>query len=172
MNQKKVRWLIVPLITLCLSGLQAQTFLNVGEKSGALTSFALNDLNKLTFTSDKMTVSPKKDNNTDFLILDLRYLNFTSTTSISEINRIGNYGLKLYPNPASEVLQIRYETGNAESVMVQILDIQGKVLYQHYMPNHAGINNFSIPVESLPAGLYLCRLNHGSKHETSRFIKL
>ena len=146
--------------------------MNVQEKSGTQTSFALNDINKLTFTSGKMTVSPKTDNNTDFLILDLRYLNFTSTTSISEIKRIGNYGLKLYPNPVSDVLQIGYETGNTESVLVQILDIQGKVLYQQNLPNHAGSNNFIIPVKSLQGGLYLCRLKHGNKLEISRFIKL
>lgn len=172
MTQKKVRWLIVPLITLCLSGLQAQTFLNIKEKSGIQTSFALNDLNKLVFTSGKMTVSPKTDNNTDFPILTVRYLNFTNTTSISEIKSIGNNGLKLYPNPVLDVLQIEYKAANIENVLVQILDIQGKVLYQNNLPNQSGINSIFIPVESFRDGLYLCRLKHGDNLEISRFIKL
>jgi len=163
---------MVLLITLCLSGLQAQTFLNVRDKSGAQTSFALSDLNKLDFTSGKMTVIPKTGNNTDFLILDVRYLNFTSTTSISELNNTGNNDLKLYPNPVKDVLQIGYEAGNVENVLVRILDIQGKVLYQHNLPNQAGINSFFIPVESLRTGLYLCQIKHGNKLEISRFIKL
>lgn len=173
MKQKKERWLLLLLLAFSLSVLQAQTFLNVEVKSGTQTSFALSDLKKLTFTSAKMAVIPKTGTHSDFAIPDIHYLDFTNTTSIRETKKNArNNGLKLFPNPVQDILQIEYESGKAENVLIQILDVQGKVLYQNNLPNQMGVNNIYIPVETFRKGLYLCRIKHGTRLEFSRFIKL
>ena len=172
MKQEKVRWLIILLLVFSLAGLQAQTFLNIKAKSGTQSSFALSDLSKVTFTTGKMTVIPRTGNPSDFAIPEIHNLDFTNTTSIRETKNARNNGLKLYPNPVQDLLQIEYESGKGENVLVQILDVQGKVLFQNKLPNQPGINIIDIHVETFRKGLYLCRIKLGTRLETSRFIKL
>ena len=171
MKQKKVNSLIVFLFAIGLSGLQAQTLLNVKEKTGTQTSFVLSGLNKLIFSSDKMTVINKTGNNSDFSLLNIRYLNFTNTTAINEISDSRNSNLKLFPNPVIDLLYIQFESSNVENGLIQIMNVQGKILYQQRLTNQTGINNLRIPLGSFPKGLYLCQLNHGNKIEINKFVK-
>lgn len=171
MKQKKVRWLIVLPLVFSLSGLQAQSFLNVNEKSGTQASFALSDIKKLIFTTGIMTVIPKTGINSDFSLPDIRFLDFTNTTSVNKPTNAGRSSLKLYPNPVKDLLHLQYDSGDGDCVLIQILDVQGKVLYQNDLPNQQGTNFFNIPVETFRKGLYLCRLRNGNKLEISRFIK-
>jgi len=170
-KQKTVNSLIVFLFAIGLSGLQAQTLLNVKEKLGAQTLFALSGLNKLIFSSDKMTVIKKTGNNSDFSLINIRYLNFTNTTAINEMSDSRNSNLKLFPNPVIDLLNIQFESANEENVLIQIMNVQGKILYQQRLTNQTGINNLSIPLESFQKGLYLCQLIHGNKLEINKFVK-
>jgi hypothetical protein len=171
MKQKKVRWLIVFLLVFNLSGLQAQSFLNVNQNSGTQASFALSDVKKLIFTPGKMTVIPKTGINSDFSLPDILYLDFTNTTSVLEPDNAAYNSLKLYPNPVKDALHLQFDCSEGDCVQIQILDVQGKVLYQNDLPNQQGTNFFNIPVEPFRKGLYLCRLRNGNKLEISRFIK-
>jgi len=171
MKQKKVNSLIVFLFAIGFTGLQAQTLLNVKEKLGTLTPFALSGLNKLIFSSDKMTVIKKTGNNSDFSLINIRYLNFTNPSVINEISNSRNGNLKLFPNPIMDLLNIQFESANEGNVLIQIINVQGKILFQQRFTNQTGINNLSIPLESFQKGLYLCQLIHGNKLEINKFVK-
>lgn len=171
MKQKKINSLIVLLFAIGLSGLQAQTLLNVKETLGTQTSFALNGMNKLIFNSDKMTVIKKTGINSDFSLINIRYLNFTNTTAINEISDSRNRNLKLFPNPVIDLLNIQFKSANEENVLIQIMNVQGKILYQQRFTNQTGINNLSIPLASFQKGLYLCQLIYGVKLEINKFEK-
>ncbi|MHB9143538.1 MAG: T9SS type A sorting domain-containing protein [Paludibacter sp.] len=171
MKTKKIGGIIVFLFAFGVTGLYAQTSLNVNEKSGTRTSFVLNDLNKLVFSSGNMTVIKKDLNSSVFSLMNVRYLNFTDITSLDEIANSENRNMYLYPNPVVSQLQIRFETMTEENVQVHIMDMQGRMIYLRNLTSHSGINYLSIPCESMQNGIYLCRLQKGNKIEINKFIK-
>jgi len=170
MKKEKITWIIVLLFVICLSGLQAQTSLNVKDKSGTQTSFLLSSLNKLVFTAGNMTVDKKDGSSDDFVLVNIRNLNFSNTTAIDQVNSTGT-NMLLYPNPVTDRLQVRYESVTEENVQVQLIDIQGRVLYQQNIKSQQGTNYVNIPVGSFQNGLYLCKLQKGNNIEISKFIK-
>ena len=62
-------------------------------------------------------------------------------------------GLNLYPNPANEVLWLDRPTGAAVAI-AELLDATGRVVWR----GPAGAGSSALPVQQVPAGLYLVRL--------------
>ncbi|MDD4970290.1 MAG: T9SS type A sorting domain-containing protein [Paludibacter sp.] len=171
MKKSITLWMLSYLFAIGLTGLKAQTSLNVKDKSGTQTSYVLSDLQKLTFSSGVMTVSKKNGSNSFFDLINVRNINFANITSVEEVTGFVDNNLVLYPNPAKEVLQVRFDSKADENVLIQILNIQGKVVSQQQLTSIDGRNTVEIRVGSYPHGLYLCRLQTGTKIESTKFIK-
>jgi len=62
-------------------------------------------------------------------------------------------GLTLYPNPARTTLYLERPAG-AAAATVQLLDVTGRIVWQ----GTTGAGTFALPVQLVPAGLYLVRL--------------
>ena len=69
---------------------------------------------------------------------------------------------ELYPNPASDIVQITFAANNQEEIKIDITDILGKKLKGFTIA--AGSNGAveSIRIEDLKAGSYLVRLSSGN----------
>jgi len=171
MELKKVKWILLVQFAFGLSVLCAQTSLNIKEKSGTSTHYVLTDLTKLNFSPGSMTVSMKNGNCAVFCLINIREINFRNVTSIDEINRNLKRNLILYPNPVKDQLQVLFNSTADESVQIQIINIQGKVVSQHQLKSIEGQNRIEITVSSCQKGLYLCRLQIGNKSESNKFIK-
>lgn len=143
----------------------------VNDKSGNQTPFDFTSINKLTFTTGNMTINKKDGNSSTYALTDIRYLNFGNTTAIVEITAEKSINILLFPNPVWEQLHIQYESVKTENLQLQIMDVQGKVILQQILSLQNGSNHFTIPVNKLQHGLYLCRLQNENKFETYRFIK-
>ena len=165
-----VLWLI---LTISLTSLQAQNALFVKEKSGVQTPYSLTSIKKLTFTSGNITVNKNDGSTNTYALTNIRYLNFGNDvkTSISPIDIEGNNSLTLYPNPVIDQLHVQYVSAMSEKVQFQIVDIQGRIILQQSFDSQFGINSTTIPVSQLQYGLYLFRLQNGTKLETIKFLK-
>ncbi len=71
--------------------------------------------------------------------------------------------VNLYPNPVSNMLYV--STGSAQSTIVTLMDISGKVLHQQTTEN----GNSQISMEQLSSGVYLVKVS--SNNKTYRVIK-
>ena len=89
----------------------------------------------------------------------------TGLEQISDNNRIG---IQIYPNPASEKLNIRLSS-TQKSCTLSIYDLLGvKVL-----ENSVGLNHeVSIPVDQLKPGLYLVSVSDGTNVTTRSFVRV
>jgi len=85
------------------------------------------------------------------------------------IRRSALVTVSIFPNPAKRELQIRLNgpAGN-DPVKADIIDMQGRVVVTQQQPRD---NTMTIPVASLPAGLYLVRITWNNNTTTYRFIK-
>jgi hypothetical protein len=81
----------------------------------------------------------------------------TLTTPTQEISQIGQ--LKIYPNPASNILKIDMtldDYGALEKCQLRVVDIVGRVHQRHLLSNFASIKEIS--VATLENGLYFVQL--------------
>lgn len=172
MNCKKIKLIAILLFCLCITGVFAQNSLNVKEKTDLQTLFSFDKIKKLTFTPGYLTVNKTDGNSSTYSLSSIHYLNFIDqVTDVSRINSLENSKIKIYPNPASEQLQIRFETSKAGKAYLKIMNVQGKVFHQQTIATLNGTNLEIIPVAQLPKGFYISYLQIGNKLESIKFLK-
>ena len=79
---------------------------------------------------------------------------------------INNTGFSIFPNPASEILHIRYQQ-KSDNATIRIFDADGKTVFQ----TTAQHSNNSIDISRLVAGTYILQLEDGDITRTAKFIK-
>ncbi|MFT5753832.1 MAG: hypothetical protein ACI924_001056 [Flavobacterium sp.] len=74
--------------------------------------------------------------------------------SVSQFNSF-NSGLKLYPNPTANILNIYNEEFTIESA--EVINLQGQILFKRYNLNQ---NNMTIDLSNYSNGMYLVNINN------------
>lgn len=80
-------------------------------------------------------------------------------------------GLKLYPNPANEQLNLEFSLPESCQVAIDMYNLNGQRivnLADGYYPQ--GTNQFEIKTSAFPAGMYWIKLHAGSFSETTKVI--
>jgi hypothetical protein len=90
--------------------------------------------------------------------------NPTRLNTTSNLAEIKNASVKIYPNPAQEVLNLK-ATSNLNQV--EIIDAYGNVV-KRFNPNQV---QFQIPIESLAQGIYYLKISTTDSNLTERFVK-
>jgi len=89
---------------------------------------------------------------------------YNSNTGIEPVS---NSTFKIYPNPASNRLNIDMGTNEFHGILT-ITDVTGKII-QSQAPGATNMN--TVDVTGLPAGMYFVSINNGNEVTTSKFIK-
>jgi len=77
-----------------------------------------------------------------------------------------------YPNPVEEILNLRLNSLVSGTVVVEIVDIQGRIIHSENIALSGGNNRISINTGDLSKGIYLLRVNSaGYEPIQRRFIK-
>ncbi len=86
-----------------------------------------------------------------------------SSTGVKEINLLEN--MIIYPNPTSGVFNITSNEAKFSEMTINVIDIQGKVVYSSIDKNVSSSYNKQINLEGLSKGLYYIKLstNNGVK---------
>ncbi|WP_107039644.1 T9SS type A sorting domain-containing protein [Brumimicrobium mesophilum] len=85
-------------------------------------------------------------------------------------NGLPNAEVVVYPNPAKENVSLILNNMNSNSSTVQILNLNGQVLFNE---NYVGSSNFevkNIPVSSFESGVYLVKVNSGEEYFNQKLI--
>jgi hypothetical protein len=83
--------------------------------------------------------------------------------------------LKIFPNPASENISIRFSNGHfasASPATIRVLDVSGRTLISEEIKVKTGINQFEISTAKLGPGLYHINIATQFGKFTSKFSKL
>ena len=78
--------------------------------------------------------------------------------------RTSFYNIDVYPNPASNVINVRSEFTIDN---LSIFDLMGRTVKQQISNN----KEFSLDVSELAKGIYLVKLTSGEKEAVTKFIK-
>lgn len=76
--------------------------------------------------------------------------------------------LQAYPNPADDVLNIHFSTGNSPYVEVSLINSLGDVVSKQYIIG-SNDGNFKADVHSVPAGIYVLKI---ANHVSTSFEKI
>jgi len=89
-----------------------------------------------------------------------------TSTGVSDLKNNTSANFKLYPNPASGILNIELEILNADA-KIFIINSLGEILLSESVNNHHPKFN----VQHLPSGIYFVELNSGKGKQVAKFVK-
>lgn len=96
----------------------------------------------------------------------------TTTCGIGvENNTSAQYGLSVSPIPATNSIQVVYNTQNAAEVAINVYDISGKLLATQNEQANGGSNTFGLNIANYAAGVYFLTLTDGQQSTTVKFVK-
>lgn len=80
-------------------------------------------------------------------------------------------GMDIWPNPATEMLNVRFASDNDAPVVASIVDLTGRTVMSRRIAATAEMNSLPFDVSSLPEGIYLVRVSNGAEELTERFVR-
>jgi alpha-glucosidase (family GH31 glycosyl hydrolase) len=82
------------------------------------------------------------------------------------IDELAEAQVSVYPNPATDVLNIRLEDVN-HTASIELLDVSGKLV----LTLTATQSNTQVPMEELSRGVYVCRISQDGRTAIRKVIK-
>ncbi|MEJ8841129.1 T9SS type A sorting domain-containing protein [Lacibacter sp. H375] len=77
---------------------------------------------------------------------------------------------KVFQSSANS-LQVTWTAKKPELLIISIIDLYGRTVYRSSTNSTAGINERSIPIQSLAKGSYVVRITNGKEQQAHQFIK-
>jgi len=91
-------------------------------------------------------------------------INIDVTAGVDELQQ-NISGIQVYPNPATEQVNLLFDLAGAETLSVSITDMLGKTVYQSNRQQYAeGKNQVSINTANLAPGMYRVSLHNSWSH--------
>ncbi|MDP4267484.1 MAG: T9SS type A sorting domain-containing protein [Bacteroidota bacterium] len=117
-----------------------------------------NGLEKYSLTSDYNTLNASKNN----------YIFFYKIEEINDSLPV-NVELKLYPNPASDIMYLQNNFDDYKGIIFEIVDIKGTIINGGEITN----NNQEINIKKLADDIYFLKIFVNRKHlKTFKLIKI
>lgn len=93
----------------------------------------------------------------------------TDEKYLSEGNK-QNDKLKIYPNPASDIANIEFESDQNREVTASVYDLTGRMVKTQMYSALKGDNNIELQLDGLKKGTYIVQLVSGSKSFSEKLI--
>jgi len=91
-------------------------------------------------------------------------------SSIGIIEKSMLTGLKIFPNPAHDLVNVDFWSAKGTQLEITLSSIQGQPLAEISTYCHPGKNQLSMPVSNIPSGIYLLHLQNEVTNETYKII--
>ena len=85
-----------------------------------------------------------------------------SNTILLQI-RVDGQPYLFYPNPTTKVVYYQYESQEAETLQLEVLDVLGKRVSMKQVQGTTGINNIPVDLQGLPTGTYMIRVHNEAR---------
>lgn len=157
------------LLTCAFSSTATAQTMNVNESSGAYTAYALDDIQKMSFSSGNVIVTETDNSSSEYALGALQHLTFEElVTSMEERTATDKPSLHTYPNPVSNELTVDISGMSDANGTLRILNLEGRVMKTHKV--HVA-ERLSVDMSQFPLGIYLCQYSNGTEVKTVKIIK-
>ncbi len=150
--------------------MSSSCFLSLGQnievldQGGNSSSYLLNNVEKITFSSGEMILTKEDESTSSYLVSNLRRLSFDYLVTNQESSVGNDSEVLLYPNPVNNELNLAI----TEACVVNILSLKGEVLITN---EYLEKGEKTILLEGLPSGFYLCQYASEKEVKTVKIIK-
>ena len=79
-------------------------------------------------------------------------------------------GMKMYPNPASESVNITFSSEEGANAVLSVMNLMGQTVYNMDVEVYEGYNMVTLPVNELPAGVYMVNIRSNKGTTTQKLI--
>lgn len=141
----------------------------VNRKTGNVTSIVLNSIRNVGFNSGQLIVNLKDGSVQSLVLSEIKTLTFAPITGLPDRTK-DFFSFRLYPNPVDDFLSVELPKSNDNSVRIELLSLDGRVLYTQTV-NSQIESAITIDVSILKHGLYLCHILNDNKLYTQKIIK-
>ena len=86
------------------------------------------------------------------------------------IGEFDNVEVSVYPNPASNYVNVEVLSDEAQQFTATVVDMMGKTVYTDQFGHNGGDQIYTIPVTSLSKGVYFLHLNSANGSHVQKFI--
>ena len=98
----------------------AQTKLYIEQKENPKFFIPLSEIRRLTFSDTDLVLHPKGEDVQSFSLIDLTRLHFKDVLASLSTSPYTTQEINVYPNPASQIVNIEYELSIPQNVNIQI----------------------------------------------------
>jgi hypothetical protein len=141
---------------------------------GTNATYSLQDVRKITFNADVMQLQLWDGSLYEWNVSTIGYYQYDETIVNTQewLNQANASQVRVFPNPTSTVLNVRFQLPKEDQVSITLSDMQGKLLLSKRVGTKAaGEHLESIDLNGLPQGSYLCRISGQQNTITKQIIK-
>jgi parallel beta-helix repeat protein len=96
---------------------------------------------------------------------------FTSGIGFFNIEKCDDF-FSVYPNPATQNVSIKMDVVQGRNVEISLHNLQGQLISStSFLAGVSGTNIFSLPVQHIPKGIYILKVNNGYEILSKNLVK-
>lgn len=171
---KKSKPLALLGATLLMGTMSYAQSINFNYTDGTNTAYNLEDVRKITFDADVMKLQLWDGSLYEWNVSTIVYYQYDETPLNTKewLNQANVWQVKVFPNPTSTTLNVRFQLPQEDQISISLNDLQGKLLLRKSVGiKAAGEHLESIDLSGLPQGTYLCRISGQQTTITKQVIK-
>jgi len=141
---------------------------------GTNATYSLQDVRKITFNADVMQLQLWDGSLYEWNVSTIGYYQYDETIVNTQewLNQANAWQVRVFPNPTSTSLNVRFQLPKEDQVSISLSDAQGKLLLSKSVGTKAaGEHLETLDLSGLPQGSYLCRISGQQNTITKQIIK-
>jgi hypothetical protein len=141
---------------------------------GTNAAYNLTDVRKITFVADEMNLQLLDGSVYSWNVSSIGHYQYDENSSgIDELlNKANTLQISVFPNPAINLLTVKYNLPTDDKMLISVFDLQGKLLIEIIKGNIAkGEHEENLDLSKFPAGQYVCRLSGQTNTISKNIIK-
>ncbi len=153
-------FLLFLLLGLASISSQAQS-IYFNYTDGTNAAYNLTDVRKITFVADEMNLQLLDGSVFSWNVSSIGHYQYDENSiGIDELlNKANAWQVNVFPNPANNMLNVRYNLPTEDKILISVFDLQGKLLLEVNKGNRSkGEHEETLDLSTLPSGQYVCRL--------------
>ena len=142
--------------------------------NGTNAAYNLADVRKITFVDDEMNLQLFDGSVYSWNVSSIGHYQYDENSiGIDELlNKANAWQVIVFPNPATNLLNVRYNLPTEDQILISVFDLQGKLLFEINKGNKAkGEHEETLDLSALPAGQYVCCISGRTNTISKNIIK-
>lgn len=169
MKKHIIKLMFLGSALVCSFMVDAQYSMIVEFDDGGTESYAVSGIRSFKFTETNMMVNLNDGDVSTYAIADIAHYSFALSSGLIEGVENARNVVSVYPNPASDAIDIAYENKIPELISIDLADAMGRQTTLVYTGIHHGMHTYKQPLD-LPAGVYFCRVVSQTRTLTKPFV--